>query len=88
MKLEDAIELCRAIGDEPYEKNKAIERSVFDGLVILRKYDPKADIECAEHDEVWASTDYSEAISDADLKLLFRMGWSLYDDGFGFHHFV
>lgn len=85
MTYEEAEELHDNIQNAPSVPRPDGTSRIFDGLVILRKYDPKADIESAGQDQVYAGQ-FSEAISEEDLTALFHLGWGI-EDGY-FHHFT
>jgi hypothetical protein len=64
---------------------------IFDGLVIMRKYLPNADIEWAGHEEV-AGPDIKDlvkaGITEADILALRSHGWSIDEDETTVTHFT
>jgi hypothetical protein len=72
MSIEEAIEIL-----ENFDYNlKHRQFSTYDGLTILRKYVPTADIEYATHDRVY-SVEYFEDISLDDFTELCKLNWGI-----------
>jgi len=72
MSIEEAIEIL-----ENFDyKLKHRHFSTYDGLTILRKYVPTADIEYAERDRVY-SVEYFEDISLDDITELCKLNWGI-----------
>jgi len=72
--------------DLPLETNKDCE--IFLGLQIMRKYDPTAGIEGANHDEVY-SVDVEDLldapITEEDAIQLNKLGWIIHETDCMYH---
>jgi hypothetical protein len=60
-----------------------VEDCIFRGLEIIRKYIHKADISCAEHDQIWSvdcDSLIEAGISKINIENLCGLGWFIDED--------
>lgn len=86
MTEEEFVQIMES--EQPDSDSKS---DIFDGLVIMRKYLPNANIAAAEHDEVYGPDidDLVKAgITEEDAKALRSLNWMIDDDETCVRHFA